>query len=129
VKNQGYAVICVVCAVVGALFTEQLGAAEFSGGTVTGPLLSVHGFSLVLFVLSAVATFFLPPVAAAIGLCAAAASIPLYFFFLAPGLFRAVFGGEWSVPPIGLFAWNAGAAAATAVLIVAVYAGVRTLSR
>jgi hypothetical protein len=62
-------------------------------------------------------------------LCAVAASLPLYLFFLAPGFFRGVFGGEWSVPPIGLFAWNAEAAAATAVLIVAVYAGVRTLSR
>jgi hypothetical protein len=127
VKNQAYAVICVVCAVVGGLFTEQLGAAEFSGGTVTGPLLSVHGFSLVLFVLSAVATFFLPPVAAAIGLCAAAASIPLYFFFLAPGLFRAVFGGEWSVPPIGLFAWNAGAAAALAASLFVAVTSVRSL--
>ena len=126
-KSQAYAVICVVCAVVGGLFTEQLWAAEFSGGTVTGRLLSLHSFSLLLFLLSAFVTFFLPRIAAAMGLCAVAASLPLYLFFLAPGLFRAVFGGEWSVPPIGLFAWNAGAAAALAASLFVAVTSVRSL--
>jgi hypothetical protein len=128
VKGKAYAGICVVCALVGGLFTNKLGASEFSGGSVTGRLLSLHSFSLLLFLLSALATFFLPRIAAAIGLCAVAASLPLYLFFLAPGLFRAVFGGKWSVPPIGLFAWNAGAAAALAASLFVGVTSVRSLS-
>jgi hypothetical protein len=127
VKSKAYAVICVVCAVVGGLFASPLEASEFSGGTVTGPLLSVHSFSLLLFLLSALVTFFLPRIAAAMSLCAVAASLPLYLFFLAPGLLRAVFGGEWSVPAIGLFAWNAGAAAAIAVSLFVAVTSVRSL--
>jgi hypothetical protein len=127
VKGKAYAGVCVVCALVGGLFAFPLGASEFGGGTVTGPLLSLHGFSLFLFLLSAVSMFFLPRIAAAIGLCAVAASLPLYLFFLAPGLFRAVFGGEWSVPPIGRFAWNARAAAAIAASLFAAVTSVRSL--
>ena len=126
-KGKAYAGVCVVCALVGGLFADPLGALEFGGGTVTGPLLSLHRFSLLLFVLSALTTFCLPRIAAAIGLCAVAASLPLYLFFLAPGLFRAVFGGEWSVPPIGRFAWNAGAAAAIAASLFAAVTSVRSL--
>src|SRR5688500_5574946 len=48
---------CVSCVIIGLKCSVPLEGTEFSGGSVTGPLLTVHGVSLVLFLVSAVVIF------------------------------------------------------------------------
>lgn len=74
---------------------------EFSGGWLTGPLLSMVGSGTVLFIIAIVLTFVFPRVAAAIGLAASVLCLPLYFFFIAPIPFAEVFarGHEFKVQP------------------------------
>ncbi|HET9830277.1 MAG TPA: hypothetical protein VFP91_01150 [Vicinamibacterales bacterium] len=90
-KRLPYATICVLCAVIGVLFALSLDEGEFSGGRVTGWLLSIHDLSTWLFVLSAVMTFLAPRTAAV---------------FVAPGVFQALFQGDWKIQPAGLFQWD-----------------------
>lgn len=108
-----------LCAIVGWVFSDPLGPSEFSGGSVTGPLLSIHDVSGYLFVLAVVLTFFYRRAAAAIGLVATLLAVPLYVYFIAPGPFRAVFDGEYSVPQVRQVVWNNGAAAGLACLLIA----------
>jgi hypothetical protein len=96
---------------------------------VTGRLLSIHNISIYLFLLSAAFGFFLRRVAVLIGFVAVLLALPLYAFFIAPGAFRALSHGEWSVPPQGFFVWNSWALAATAALIVAAYIYARGMKR
>ena len=125
VKRLPYATIYLLCAVIGVLFATPLEQSEFSGGRVTGWLLSIHDLSMWLFVMAAVMTLFAPRTAAAIGLLAVIGALPLYVFFVAPGVFHALFRGEWKIHPTGFFQWDMGAGAALAVLILAVYVQTR----
>ena len=43
---------CLLCAIVGFTFSAPLGPSEFSGGSVTGPLLTLHDVSGYLFLLA-----------------------------------------------------------------------------
>jgi len=124
-RALGYAGLCVLAAVVGLFFSDPLGASEFSGGTVTGPLVTLHEVSGCLFVASGVMAFVYQRVAAGVALVAWLLSLPLYLYFVAPGPFRIVIPGEYKVLPQAAFAWNTlavvgivvGAAAAGASLM------------
>lgn len=80
---------------------------EFSGGWLTGRLLSMEVIGTALFIVAVVLTFVFPRVAAAIGLTASALCFPLYFFFIAPVPFAQVFarGHEFKVQPVPGFHW------------------------
>ena len=80
-----------VCVVIRALVSLSVEGTEFSGGSVTGRLLSLQGYSLWVFLLAALATFFFPRAAAGLGSCAVATSLPLYLFLVTPGAFRGSF--------------------------------------
>ena len=97
---------CVLCAILGWYFAAPLEGTEFSGGSVTGPLLTLHAASGALFILSAAAVARYPRPAVAFGVVAAVLSFPLYVYFVAPGLFRTVFRGEYSVPMNAALVWN-----------------------
>jgi hypothetical protein len=64
--------------------TSGLDGTEFSGGWLTGPLLSMEDIGTLLFVLALVLTFLFPRVAAGIGLASSLLCLPLYCFFIAP---------------------------------------------
>jgi len=98
----------ILCLALVIRITWGLDGSEFSGGFLTGPLLSMADFGIVLFVLALVASFLIPRVSAAVGLAAALLCIPLYLFFLAPIPFSNIFapGHEFSVQPTPGFHWG-----------------------
>jgi hypothetical protein len=80
-----------------------LESSEFSGGRVTGPLLDLHNAGWLLFAASAWLVFLSRKAAAAVALCSAVLAIPLCLYFLAPGPFRWIVKGQYSVTSHSLF--------------------------
>lgn len=109
---------CLVCVVVAQRNSFALGGTEFSGGRLTGPILDSLEVGSLLFVLALVLTFVRPRIAAALAIVASLISLPLYLYFTAPGPFRRVFRGEYSVPLQANFVWDR--SAIVGVLAVAV---------
>jgi hypothetical protein len=100
--------------------TAGFDGTEFSGGRITGPILTMCEWSIFAFLAAIVATFLWPRIAAAIGLLGAALNVPFLCYTIAPGPFRTVFHGEYSVPLKSNFEVHATSfQAAVAVLIVA----------
>jgi Na+(H+)/acetate symporter ActP len=81
-----------------------------------------------LFIPALILTFFYRRIAAGIGLIASVLCLPLYLYFVAPGPFRWVFKGEYSVPLRANFFWNNWAIAGITSLIVAVFVCLRSFS-
>jgi hypothetical protein len=118
-----------LCAFLALQITRGLDGTEFSGGWLTGPLLSMADIGT-LFVLALVLTFSFPRVAAAIGLASSSLCFPLYCFFIAPVLFAQIFAGghEFKVQPAPGFHWDTWPATALVGVAVAIYACIRCLS-
>lgn len=94
---------------------------EFMGGTVTGPIYNICGIAIVAFAVAIVLAYPLPRIASAISLLASLLSLPILLYFIAPGPFRAVFRGEYSVPLQSNFDWDRrllGPAAAILILAI-----------
>src|SRR6476620_10048033 len=73
-----HAGVCLLCAIVGWILSAPFGPSEFSGGTMTGPLLAIHDISGYLFLLAVVMTFVYPRFAAGVAIVACVLSLPLY---------------------------------------------------
>jgi hypothetical protein len=97
---------CLVCVVVAQRNSFGLGGTEFSGGHLTGPILDSLEIGSLLFVLALLLAFVRPRIAATLAIVASLLCLPLYLYFTAPGLFRRVFGGEYSVPLQANFVWD-----------------------
>jgi len=115
---------CVLCFVIGWIVVEPLSDTEFGGGTLTGPLLTMSDWGWLLFAVSAIGVFFLRRAAAAMALVACVLSSPAYLYLTAPGLFRRVFPGEYTVPLQSDFVWNTWAIAGMAVALLTAWIGV-----
>jgi hypothetical protein len=102
----GQAACCLLCAVVALRFGFDLEGSEFSGRTVTGPLLGMLNIGAVLFLSALLLTFFIRRIAASIALLACLLCLPLYLLFTAPGPFRRVVGGEWKTWLVSNFVWD-----------------------
>ena len=70
--------------------------------------------------LALVLTFLRPRIGAALAIVASFLCLPLYLYFIAPGPFRRVFGGEYSVPLQADFVWDRSAIAGLLVFAVAI---------
>jgi hypothetical protein len=121
------AAACLLSAVVVWRYGSDLEGTEFSGGWLTGPLLDMEDAGFLLFVLALPLTFFYRRIAAAATLIACLLCLPLYLYFTAPGPFRWVFRGEYSVPLEASFVWNTWAIIGIVALAIAAYVGVRSL--
>jgi hypothetical protein len=121
---------CLLCVFLALRNTNGLEGTEFSGGWLTGPLLSMEDIGTLLFILAVVLTFMLPRVAAAIGLASSLLSLPLYLFFIAPVPFAHVFarGHDFKVQPAPGFHWNTWAMTGLVALAITVYVCVRPLA-
>jgi len=122
------AIGCLVCVVLTWAYADDLGASEFSGGRVTGPVLTMFDSGTLLFVAALVVTFLYPRVAAVIALAASLLCLPLYLYFTAPGPFRWVFRGEYKVPLQASFVWSKWAIAGILSLGVTDYVCLHNLS-
>jgi len=81
-----------------------------------------------LFLGALVLTLFYLRIAAAIALAACLSCLPLYLYFAAPGPFRGVFRGEYSVPAPSNFVWNGWTMAGILSIFAAAYVCSRSFS-
>lgn len=88
-------------------------------GWLTGPILNLSDCGGYLFLLSALLAFFLLRVSSTMTLTAALLCMPLYLYFIAPGIFRKLFPGEYSIPITSAFTWSFPALAGLGSLAVA----------
>jgi hypothetical protein len=92
------AAACLLCAYLTFEDPYGLSSTEFSGGSVTGRLLDANFVGFFVFVLALLLAFVFPRISAAVALAASVLSLPLYLYFVAPGLFRQIFRGPWKAP-------------------------------
>lgn len=92
---------CLICVILALRNTKGLEGTEFSGGWLTGPLLSMADIGTVLFVAAFIVAFLLPRIAAGIALASSLLCSPLYLFFIAPVRFSQIFGSghQFKAPP------------------------------
>jgi hypothetical protein len=105
----------------------RLEGSEFSGGSVTGPLLDLYNSGTLLFVAALVLTFFYLRIAAIIAMAASLVCLPLFLYFTAPGPFRRLFPGEYSVPLQARFVWNKFNILGMFILVLAMFVSIRSL--
>jgi len=91
-QQLSLALVCLAGVFVALRNSNGLDGTEFSGGWLTGPLLSMTDVGIVLFLLALIVAFVSPRVAAAIALAASLLCLPLYLYFIAPIPFSQVFG-------------------------------------
>jgi hypothetical protein len=91
------AAACVLCVALTWRYTTGLEGTEFSGGRITGPMLDMFDTGTLLFVLALATTFLFPRIGSVIALLASLLCFPLYVYFTAPGPFRRIVSGEYSV--------------------------------
>ncbi len=121
------AAICLLCVVVAQRNSLGLEGKEFSGGRVTGRVLDLSDAGSLLFVLALFLTFAYPRVAAAIAIVASLLCLPFYSYLTAPGPFRLVFRGEYSVPLQANFVGDKWAILGSLTLAVAAYVCISNL--
>jgi hypothetical protein len=109
-------------------YGSDLWGTEFEGGAVTGRLLDLKLVGDLLLLLAMPLTFVFRRIAAATILLACLLCLPLYLYFTAPGPFRWVVGGEWSVPLLASFAWDWWSIGGIATLIFAAFVCLRSLA-
>lgn len=102
------AVNFLLCVSLALKLTSGLDGTEFSGGWLTGRLLSMAENAIILFILALVSTFLFQRVAAAIGLFSSLLCAPFCCFFIAPAPFAHVFarGHEFKVQPSPGLHWH-----------------------
>lgn len=114
---------CFMCAISALRNTKGLEGTEFSGGWLTGPLLSLIEAGIVLFAIAFIATFFFPRIAAGVALLSSILCLPLYLYLIAPLHFNQIFGSEheFKVPPGKDFHVDVWALAGLLILAVTVF--------
>ena len=95
---------CLLCALVAARFQLYLDGSEFSGGTVTGPLLTANLVGCVFFLLAFAVCFLRSRTAAVVAIVASMLEAPLFVYDTFPRFFRWIVPGNYSVP-IEAFGW------------------------
>jgi len=76
----------------------DLAGSEFTGGWLTGRLLSLNFAGFFLFAGAALLVLVFPRISAVTAIVACFLCLPLYLYFVFPRMFRLIFRGEWSVP-------------------------------
>jgi hypothetical protein len=121
------ALTCLVGMFVALQNTKGLDGTEFSGGWLTGPLLSMADIGMLLFLLALVVAFLFPRVATAIGLASSLLCLPLDLYLIAPVPFNQIFGfrHEFKVRPGTVFPLDKWAITGVLTLAVTTYICIR----
>jgi hypothetical protein len=108
VREQKWSQVCCCSASIACVLAnaKDLDGSELGSGRVTGQLLNLTEIGGILLIVALLLTFLVPRVATAVTLTAALLCLPLYLYFVAPGPFRWVFRGEYSVPLTSNFTWT-----------------------
>jgi biopolymer transport protein ExbD len=109
--------------------TSGLDGTEFSGGRITGPLLDTCELGMLAFVIALVVLYWFLRHSASIALGASLCCLPLPLYFFAPGRFRTLFKGEWSVPLSSSFVWTRWTIIPIAVILATMTAAALALLR
>jgi hypothetical protein len=117
----------IACAVVAWASAYKLGPTEFSGGRLTGPLLTSTNVGLCLFVVASFLMIRFARLGAGIAIVASLCTMPLYLYLIAPGLFRHFSKGEYSVPLTRALVWDKLAIIGILTVAIASYLCVRSL--
>lgn len=125
---------CLLCVLLDLRITSGLGESEFSGGWLTGPLLSMDDIGIDLFICAIVLTFVVPRVAAATGLVSTLLCLPIYLFFIAPVPFAQIFapGHEFKgyvAPGFHLHTWPVATFLAFTLTVYVCVRGIAATSR
>jgi hypothetical protein len=99
------ATLSLLCRVVVWRWGSSIEGTEFSGGRLTGVLVDMEDIGVLLFVLAFVVAFRRLRIGAVVAVVASLLCLPLYLYFAAPGPFRWLFRGEYSVPLSAPFEW------------------------
>jgi hypothetical protein len=118
-----------VCVGVLWIHLNDFGASEFSGGRLTGKLLTMADVGCLLFLIAVLSAILFPRVAVAIALTATLLCLPFYLYVLMSGPFRRIFKGEYSVPLQRPFFWNNWAVVGVLSLVVAAFLSLHNLSK
>ena len=123
----GQASAYLFCIVIVWKYGISLEGTDFTGGRFTGPILDMEDLGAILFLLALLMAFFSKKISAAAALIAAALCFPLFFYFIAPGPFRWLFKGEYSVPLSANFVWDTWTIIGVLAVAVATYFSIRAL--
>lgn len=128
-QNVWQAIAFLVCAGVLWIHLDDFGASEFSGGWLTGKILTIADIGALLFLSALAFTIFMPRIGAIVALLAITLCLPLYLFVVMPGPYRRIFKGEYSAPLQRTFVWNIWAIAGIITLTFAAVFSIRRLSQ
>ena len=128
-QNVWQAIAFLVCAGVLWIHLGDFGASEFSGGWLTGKILTMADIGALLFLSALVFTIFVPRIGAIVALLAITLCLPLCLFVVMPGPYRRIFKGEYSAPIQRTFVWNSWAIAGIITLTFAAVFSIRRLSQ
>ena len=121
------AAACAFCAAIVYIRGRELEGTEFSGGSLTGPLLQLNDAGALFFILGLLLTFALQRIAAVTVLLGCLLCLPLCVYFTAPGPYRRLFPGNYSVPLSASFVWDSWSITAMIVLALATSTAIAVL--
>jgi hypothetical protein len=97
---------CLLSLIAARASSSGLEGTEFSRGRVTAALLYLSDTGIVLLAAALLLTFAYSRIGAALGILGSVLCVPLYVYFIAPGAFRNLFPGKYSVPLETNFVWS-----------------------
>jgi len=118
---------CLLCAILVWRYVAPLEGTEFGGGRITGPLLQIANFSVLLFFLGLVLSLLRNRFTAAVTLAATLFALPVFLYFVCPGPFRQAFKGNYSVPAPANFVWDTPSVVGMVALALAIFISFRDL--
>ena len=100
-----HATNCLACLAIAGVRAVSLEGSEFSGGRLTGRLLEANYVGSALYILALFLTFFHSRASYLSAFTASLLCLPLYLYFVVPGVFRQIFPSEYAVP-LQAFGWD-----------------------
>ncbi len=114
-------IFCLLSAAIAFKYVFNLAGTEFSGGQLTRSLLVLNGCGGIAFVASLIMILRHSNLAKIAAVFASVACLPLYLYFVAPGLFHLLGIAEYSVKTDIFFMWNSGAVFAILTLAITLF--------
>ena len=106
-SKLAHAASCFICAILAWTYSVHLDGTEFTGGTVTGPILYMSDIGVLLFVMALPMAFLSRRrISGAVTLLASLLCLPLYLYVTIPGPFRWVFRGHYKIFPPANVVWE-----------------------